>query len=247
MRVDDKKMSKTDRKYHHGDLRRALVDAAAAIAAEKGLESFSLREAARLAGVSHAAPYHHFNDKAALLAAVAEEGFIRFDAFQRKSLRSASREPAARLRALGKAYIRFAIKNPHYFRVMFRQGLVGPAITPSLRKIAYGTFDRLFEAVGDCLESSSETEVMPLALTAWSLVHGLASLWLDGPLSNLEFGTNSIEAISDSAIGELVKSINTRKIQNRNHKPTSPPETVPPSPTRSPARRQPTGKARARD
>src|SRR5215510_4108231 len=217
MRVNGRKKREPDREYHHGDLRRALVDAAAALASEKGLAGLSLREAARSAGVSHAAPYHHFKDKAALLAAVAEEGFLRFDAFQRRSLRSASRSPAARLRALGKAYIHFAIKNPHYFRVMFRKDLVGPEITPSLRRTAYQTFDRLFEVVGDCLGSSSETEVMPLAITAWSLVHGLASLWLDGPLSNPEFGRNSVEAISDRAIGELVKSINTRRRQNRNH------------------------------
>jgi len=227
IKVDDKKKKEPDREYHHGDLRRALVDAAATLAGEKGVAGLSLREAARSAGVSHAAPYHHFKDKAALLAAVAEEGFLRFDAFQRKSLRSAPRSPAARLSALGKAYIDFAIKNPHYFRVMFRKDLVGPEITPSLRKIAYQTFDRLFEAVGDCLGSSSETEVMPLAITAWSLVHGLASLWLDGPLSNPEFGRNSIEAIYDRAIGELVKSIITRRRQNRNHSPTSPPDTVP--------------------
>lgn len=246
MRVDNEKNRKPGDEYHHGDLRRALVDAAATLAGEKGIESLSLREAARSAGVSHAAPYHHFKDKAALLAAVAEEGFIRFDAFQRKSLQSAPREPAARLRALGKAYIRFAIKNPHYFRVMFRKDLVGPEITPSLRKIAYQTFDRVFEAVGDCLGSSSTAEVMPPSITAWSLVHGLASLWLDGPLSNPEFGRYSIETLYDKAIGELEKSMNTNRRQNRNHPPTSAPETVPPSPTRSPARRQPARKARAR-
>jgi AcrR family transcriptional regulator len=215
MRVANEKKRRPGRKYHHGDLRRALVDAAAALAAEKGLDGFSLREAARLAGVSHAAPYHHFEDKAALLAAVAEEGFIRFDAFQKESLQSASREPTAKFRALGKAYVHFAIQNPHYFRVMFRKDLVGPMITPSLRKIAYQTFDRVFDAVGDCLESSSKTEVMPLSITAWSLVHGLASLWLDGPLSNPEFGRSTIEAISDRAIGELVKSIKTRRRQKK--------------------------------
>jgi hypothetical protein len=143
------------------------------------------------------------------------EGFLRLDAFQKKALRSASREPCTGLRALGKAYVDFAIKNPHYFRVMFRKDLVEPAVYPSLREVAGRTFDRLLAAVGDCLESSSETEAMPLAITAWSLVHGLASLWLDGPLSNQkygqEFGRKDIEALCDRAIGEFEKVMNTRR------------------------------------
>jgi AcrR family transcriptional regulator len=211
--VKDKKKREPSREYHHGDLRRALVDAAAALAAEKGIAGLSLREAARSAGVSHAAPYHHFKDKAALLAAVAEEGFLRLDAFQRNALESAARRPASRLRALGKAYIDFAIKNPHYFRVMFRKDLVEPAAYPSLQEVSGRTFDRLFAAVGDCLGSLSKAEAMPLSITAWSLVHGLASLWLDGPLSNQEFreklGRKGIDALSDKAIGEFEKVINT--------------------------------------
>jgi AcrR family transcriptional regulator len=210
MKVTKGRAKKPGSEYHHGDLRRALVDAAAALAAEKGIADVSLREAARSAGVSHAAPYHHFKDKAALLAAVAEEGFIRLDAFQNKALGSASREPAARLRALGKAYVDFAIRNPHYFRVMFRKDLVEPERYPSLQEVAGRTFDRLLTAVGDCLGSSSEAEAMPLALTAWSLVHGLASLRLDGPLSTREFGGKKIRELSDEVIGEFVNVVNTR-------------------------------------
>ena len=216
----DKQKRKPDREehqYHHGDLRRALVDAAAALADEKGVAGLSLREAARSAGVSHAAPYHHFKDKTALLAAVAEEGFLRLDAVQRKALESATRQPAARLRALGKAYIDFAIKNPQYFRVMFRKDLVEPAAYPSLQEVARRTFDRLFAAVSDCLGSSAKAEAMPLSITAWSLVHGLASLWLDGPLGNTEFGKEfggkGIDALSDKAIGEFIKGIKPRRTQ----------------------------------
>ncbi|MBO0720353.1 MAG: TetR/AcrR family transcriptional regulator [Blastocatellia bacterium] len=211
MKVAKGKSRKAGKEYHHGDLRRALVDAAAALAAEKGIADVSLREAARTAGVSHAAPYHHFKDKAALLAAVAEEGFIRLDAFQNEALESASRGPSARLSALGKAYVDFAIRNPHYFRVMFRKDLVETALYPSLQEVAGRTFDRLLTVVGDCLGSSSDTEAMPLALTAWSLVHGLASLWLDGPLSSREFGGKNIGALSDEVIGEFEKIVNTRR------------------------------------
>jgi hypothetical protein len=144
-----------------------------------------------------------------LLAAVAEEGFLRLDKFQTKALDSATRQPAARLKALGKAYIDFAIKNPQYFRMMFRKDLVEPETYPSLKEVSRRTFDRLFAAVGDCLESSSRAEAMTLSITAWSLVHGLASLWLDGPLSNKEFvkelGRKGIDALSDKVIGEFLK------------------------------------------
>jgi hypothetical protein len=112
-------------------------------------------------------------------------------------------------------FVDFAIKNPHYFRVMFRKDLVEPAVYPSLREVAGRTFDRLIAAAGDCLESSSETEAMPLATTAWSLVHGLASLWLDGPLSNQKFGQElgrkGIEALSARVIGEFEKVMNARR------------------------------------
>ena len=210
-----KRSGREERQYHHGDLRRALVDAAAALADEKGVTGLSLREAARAAGVSHAAPYHHFTDKAALLAAVAEEGFLRLDEFQKKALDSAARRPVARLKALGKAYINFAIKNPQYFRVMFRKDLVEPEGRPSLQEVSRRTFDRLLAAVSDCLGSSSKAEAMPLSIAAWSLVHGLASLWLDGPLSNKNFakelGREGIDALSDKAIGEFIKSIRPRR------------------------------------
>jgi AcrR family transcriptional regulator len=204
-----------ERQYHHGDLRRALVDAAAALADEKGVAALSLREAARAAGVSHAAPYHHFKDKTALLAAVAEEGFLRLDEFQTKALDSAARQPAAKLKALGKAYIDFAIKNPQYFRMMFRKDLVEPEAYPSLQEVSRRTFDRLYAVVSDCLGSSSKVEAMSLSITAWSLVHGLASLWLDGPLSNKEFvkelGRKGVAALSDKAIGEFVNGIKPQR------------------------------------
>jgi AcrR family transcriptional regulator len=218
--ANDKRRKKSggeERQYHHGDLRRALVDAAAALADEKGVAALSLREAARAAGVSHAAPYHHFKDKTALLAAVAEEGFLRLDKFQTKALDSATRQPAARLKALGKAYIDFAIKNPQYFRVMFRKDLVEPVAYPSLQEVSRRTFDRLFAAVSDCLKSSSKAKAMPLSITAWALVHGLASLWLDGPLGNMEFGKElgrkGIDALADRVIGEFVNGIKPQRLR----------------------------------
>jgi AcrR family transcriptional regulator len=168
------------RAYHHGDLRRALVEAAARLAAERGLRGVTLREVGRRAGVSHAAPYHHFSDRNALLAAVAEEGFRRLDLAQASAAEAAGPTPRARLTALGVAYVRFAAAHPHYFRLMFRPELWQSAPYPGLTAVARRTFERLRETVGAC--RGGEDPQLP-ALLARAAVHGLATLWLDGALA----------------------------------------------------------------
>lgn len=168
------------RPYHHGDLRRTLIEAAARLAAERGLRGLTLREVGRRAGVSHAAPYHHFPDRDALLAAVAEEGFRRFDVAQAAAAEAAGPAPRARLTALGVAYVRFAAAHPHYFRLMFRPELWRSGVYPGLTAAARRTFARLRETVGAC--RGGEDPQLP-ALLAWSAVHGLAALWLDGALA----------------------------------------------------------------
>src|SRR5262245_58828234 len=106
--------------YHHGDLRRALVDAAAAIIGEVGAEAFTLREAARRIGVNHRAAYRHFTDKASLLAAVAEQGFRELiDAARAEVAAARAADPEARLLAAARAYVQFAAHRPAHFRVMF--------------------------------------------------------------------------------------------------------------------------------
>jgi AcrR family transcriptional regulator len=215
-------MGQTRKKeYHHGDLHTALVEAAARLAAEQGVAALSLREVARIAGVSHAAPYHHFKDKSALLAAVAEEGFRRFDMFQLKALRAAPSRPSAQLKALGKAYVHFAIKNPHFFRIMFRKDFVEPEFYPSLSEVASRTFDRLVTTVSNCLKESPETDPMPLSITAWALVHGLASLWLDGPLTKHPAGNKGIETLINWITGELGKIINPNERSNHRQQKTT--------------------------
>jgi AcrR family transcriptional regulator len=109
--------------YHHGDLRNALVEAALRLIAEHGAQALTLRAAARAAGVSPAAPYRHFADKEALLAAVAEDGFEKLSRRMRAAARGAS-DAAARLLAIGEAYVAFARAHSAHFHVMF-----GPAVT----------------------------------------------------------------------------------------------------------------------
>lgn len=173
------------RSYHHGDLRRVLLDASLALVEERGISALSLREVARKAGVSHNAPYHHFPDKGNLLAAIAEEGFQALARESTAARAAAGTDPRARLEACGQAYVRFALKSPAHFRVMFRPELVDPECHASLVPAAEPTFQMLVQGVIDCQEAGQAPpgDPMPLVLTCWSVVHGIASLWLDGPLS----------------------------------------------------------------
>jgi AcrR family transcriptional regulator len=156
--------------YHHGDLRAAVLGAAAAIIEKEGLAGLSVREAARRAGVSHNAPYRHFPDREALLAALAAGGFEELG----KALEGRSG------RDLGEAYVRFALEHPQHFRLMFG-GQLAFDKDPELRAQAQGSFGKLqsaFAALGG--------EANFAAAAAWSLVHGLAHLILDGHFENNE-------------------------------------------------------------
>ena len=198
---------KRKRRYHHGALREALVAAAAAVAAEKGAANLSLRAAARRAGVTEAAPYHYFADKSALLAAVAEQGFRLFDQSQAAAYEQAGPHPVERLQALGAAYVRFAIDQPHYFKVMFRPHLVEHGKYPVLHEVASRTFDRLVETTRAARLSHGNDDPDPLAAATlmWSVPHGLAMLYLEGPISE---GTTprAVEALARAATLPLAKA-----------------------------------------
>jgi AcrR family transcriptional regulator len=186
--------------YHHGRLREALVDAAAQLAAERGVHALSLRESARRAGVSQAAPYHYFADKSALLAAVAEEGFRAFDQSQAAAVADAPADPVAQLQALGAAYVRFALDKPHYFRVMFRPHLVEHGKYPTLHEVSRRSFERLVDTTraARLALGNDDPDPLPAATLMWSVPHGLALLYLEGPISS---GTTprALEALARAA------------------------------------------------
>jgi len=166
--------------YHHGDLRAALIRAALDLAAEQPLDAVTLRAVAREAGVSAAAPYHHFKDRDALLKEVAEEGFRELTRQLSEVDQSSPKDPITRLRALGQAYVHFALGRPAHFRVMFRVRTLQESETSS------GAFALLREAVSEVMATrgvSSHGRVR--VLNAWALVHGFATLALDGPLRTL--------------------------------------------------------------
>ena len=166
-------------------LRDILVDAAVALIARKGPQGFSLREVARRARVSEAAPYWHFADREALLAAVAERGF---EEMAKGMLEIWSREadPAERFRALGIGYVRFALAHPSYLRVMFGSEVPDKAEHPALKAAGERTFALLVQAIAECQAAGQVRRGSPedLAVAAWSIVHGLAALLVDGKLKD---------------------------------------------------------------
>lgn len=157
------------RSYHHGDLPAALLQAAGKILEKEGVEALALRTLARRTGVSHGAPYRHFRDRESLLAALAAEGFAMLGRAQREAA------AAGGLRAMGEAYVRFALAHPQRFRLMFG-GQLRIARHAALREVALKTFEGLSGALAARVGDAPGARDASIA--AWALVHGLAQLLL---------------------------------------------------------------------
>lgn len=168
--------------YHHGNLRSALLSAALELVQEQGPVAISLREVARRAGVSHAAPAHHFGDKAGLLTALAAQGFEHFAAALRAGAARAGERDDLRFSWVGWAYVMFAAEHRAYFGIMFRPELLRYDDS-ALAHAAGDAYSVLTESVRATRDDDSNAEALELsAIRAWSEVHGLATLWLDGNL-----------------------------------------------------------------
>lgn len=167
--------------YHHGALREALLEVALREVERTDPAKLSGRQLARALGVSHAAPAHHFPTKEALLSAVAVEGWGRFAvALERAARRGAT--PRARVVAVGRAYVRWALDHPGAFRLLLGRGA---SDQEAVRAAALGAL-----AV---LEGALASTAPGLVLTAWATVHGLATLWLEGPGQALFSGRAAFE------------------------------------------------------
>jgi AcrR family transcriptional regulator len=163
---------KDARPYHHGDLPRVLLDAAVQAILEVGPAAVSLRDLARRTGVSHAAPAHHFGDKAGLLTAVAADGFRRLAATLREVY-----EATGSFLEVGVAYVGFAVNHRAHFEVMFRPELYRTD-DPELVRARGAARALLYPPAAD-LTNKADAERVGAAVAAWSLVHGLATLWLN--------------------------------------------------------------------
>jgi AcrR family transcriptional regulator len=188
--------------YHHGGLRAALIRSAREILESEGYEALTLRAAARGAGVSQAAPYNHFADKAALLAAVAAEGFQDCVAAMRREMDAAA-DPQARLKATGIAYVAFATLNPALFKLMFAFNAhqeSGDAGLDAARKAAY---EVLRGAVHSVQVSSSHPPAHEEleSLRSWALVHGLATMINEGTIAPDFYGARSARELITALMG----------------------------------------------
>jgi AcrR family transcriptional regulator len=169
--------------YHHGDLRQALIEEAIALVAEQGTSNWSLREVARRIGVSHTAPYRHFTDRDALLAAVAERGFQKMSQFLLASLVKIPTPHSLRLQTIGIAYVQYAIAHPSEYEVMFRYQK-NKQQHPTLKEASNQAFAILVDAIEAGQKNGEFRHADPkqLALVSWSVVHGLSMLLIDGQI-----------------------------------------------------------------
>ena len=186
--------------YHHGDLRNALIEAGEQLLVQRGAASLSLREVAKLAGVSHAAPYRHFRDKAALLQALAESGFERLGAVIRAAAERIPHDPELKLVETGVAYVRLAVRNPALVQLMFAAG-PGQSEDRATRQAALPVFAPLLAIAKTGIETGvfRDRDPRELALVAWTSMHGLALLLVSGQVR--------VNLTDEAALDELVRSL----------------------------------------
>ena len=179
---------RTNPTYYDGDLGRDLIDTALELIAREGPSAVSLRSLARRLGVSHAAPANHFSDKAALFTAIAVEGFKLLAAAIEDAVQQLGPDATAsqRLAAAGRGYTSFAVGHRAHFEVMWQRDLLHQD-DPELAAAGDATFALLLDGVRDAqAEGWAAADPHTVAYLAWSVVHGLAALWLGGSLQRAQ-------------------------------------------------------------
>lgn len=183
--METSELNKPENQYHHGDLRNALIQAGLLVLSEAGVDGLNLRAVARRAGVSHAAPYRHFADKEALLAAMAEDGFQRLGQQISEALATTEGNWTKKIHVLGTGYIRFAVENRDAFRLMFSHVIAHRERHPALyvaAKSGLWALQRVIEA-GQIAGEFVDSDVSSLTISVWSMVHGVATLLVEDQLA----------------------------------------------------------------
>jgi AcrR family transcriptional regulator len=216
----DLPVTRKRKSYHHGDLRRALVKAAVSLLTKTQRWDFSLREVARCAGVSHNAPYSHFASKRDLLAAVAAKGHEILRARALTALRGKTK-PADALKAISTAYLRFGTGNPAQYRLMFGPTLQGedarlpPEVIHAFASTGTVWREVLKRGSEDGIFKTAQNDPAALEMAtigAWSLVHGLTMLYIDG-LATLETA-QTIDSLAEEVIAMFMHGIVKREKQD---------------------------------
>jgi AcrR family transcriptional regulator len=194
------------KKYHHGDLKNALIQAGVEILAKEGVDGLSLRKVAQHAGVSHSAPYAHFPDKQSLIAAISTEGFNQLYAELEAAIYPYSKNPKKQLLEGARAYVRFAEENTDTFKIMFSGVLEKEKDYPSFVEISSKTFKLVVGVVQAC-QNAGVLPTAPadlMAVSVWGQVHGIVALALEGQISHTVLEKKNIENIVTFAIEQIL-------------------------------------------
>ena len=172
--------------YHHGNLKNALIQAGVEILAKEGVGSLSLRKVAKQAGVSHAAPYSHFKDKHALIAAISTEGFKQLYSQIKTVFEANQDQPESLLLETTWAYFQFALNETDSFKLMFSSALEKEKEYPNFVAVSHENFAQLVKIVEICQQGGvlkdGPSEIV--AVSVWSTVHGFVSLFIEGQISH---------------------------------------------------------------
>lgn len=195
------------KKYHHGDLKNALVKAGIEIISKGGLASLSLRKVAKKAGVSHAAPYAHFADKQALIAALSTEGYQRLYDELCSTVAMYEGDMQRTLVEVGWAYVQFAQSDPERFKVMFSGIIEQEKEYPDLKEITLKNFGLLVNMVKSCQADGllAPEPADAVAVSLWSLVHGFVMLLLEGQISHTLLDRMSVRKLLIFLINGITK------------------------------------------
>jgi AcrR family transcriptional regulator len=191
--------------YHHGDLKNALIKAGIRILSKEGLGGLSLRRVAKKAGVSHTAPYAHFADKQALIAAISTEGYHQLYEQLTAAVETNQGNQQNMLVEVGWAYVQFALKDPELFKIMFSGVIEQEKDYPDFREISQKNFQLLVGIVKTYQETGllAPEPVDLVAVRLWSLVHGFIMLLLEGQISHTLLDRMSIKALLIFMINEI--------------------------------------------
>lgn len=202
-------MKKQKKTYHHGNLAESLLDAVDELATKFGLEAVTLRACAKLVGVSPSSAFRHYSDKRALLTAFATKALYQLSDAMQQSKEQAKKDNKNTFNAVGQTYIEFALNKPAFFRAMWREETIYTndkayiIATQQLGSHLQGGF-------ADTIEDQDPDSFSPQELLAWSSVHGLASLLIDGPVGIGESNEQKIK-MAQEMIAVLSSALGTRK------------------------------------
>ncbi len=211
-------MPATKRNYHHGDLHSALLEAALTVLDELGPQGLTIREVARRAGVSHAAPYRHFADKDALILAVVEQGFALMQDTMDARREAAPADPVHQFAASGLAYVDFALQHPAHYRVMFSGDLLSSKGGQSLQHTSREALQQMVADIQNCqtLGIVREGDAITQALTILSTLHGFVSLVIDNRVDHLLANPASLESMRNEVLGQLFAGLAAPQVATNN-------------------------------